>query len=120
MSINEAIAKLRSEMDQNPNDAYIRIIGKFLIQHVTTNPDQAGKILAPDKNVKKSLDSMRTEARKKQVGGCAMLTDAEGFAIVLKYFGIEPGAVPISAAPAAPSVPATPKPAFDVRLEDFL
>jgi hypothetical protein len=117
--LDQAIAKIKAEMDQNPNDAYIRIVGEFLIQRVTANLDDAGKILVKDKTVKKSLDSMRAEARKKQVGGCAMLTDAEGFAIVLKYFGIEPGSVQV--APVAPAVPPTsPKPAFDVRLEDFL
>jgi hypothetical protein len=117
--LDQAIAKIKAEIDQNINDAYVRIVGEFLIQHLTANQDHAGKILAPDKTVKKSLDSMRSEARKKQVGGCAMLTDAEGFAIVLKYFGIEPGAVPI--VPVAPAAPSTsPKPAFDVRLEDFL
>ena len=46
---------------------------------------------------------MRKEAQKKKVGNCAVLTDAEGFAIVLKYCGID--AAPQAAAPAAPVAP---------------
>lgn len=116
-----AKAKLEAEMNANLNDQYIQVIGGFLLQHLDMNPAAAEKLLAKDKTIAKSLDAMKSEARKKQKNGMAMLTDAEGFAVVLKYFGIE-GA---PAFPVAPAVqPAAPAPAaaatdFDVKLEDF-
>ena len=123
----EALSKIKAEMNGNKNNPYIQVIGDFLLHHLEANPEAAEKIMAADKTIGKSLDAMRNEARKKQHKGMAILTDAEGFAIVLKYFGIE-GPVYSGAAPAAPAsrptVTAPPtKPAapdFDVKLDDFL
>lgn len=124
---SEAIAKIKAEMDGNKNNPYIQVIGDFLLRHLEANPEAAEKIMAADKTIGKSLDAMRNEARKKQHKGMAILTDAEGFAIVLNYFGIE-GPVYAGAAPAEPAsqptITAPPvKPAapdFDVKLDDFL
>jgi len=125
--MKNAAVKIKTEMCSNKNNSYIQVIGDFLLRHLEANPDCAEKILATDKTIVKSLDAMKNEARKKQHNGMAMLTDAEGFAIVLKYFGIE--GVPVAAdAPAAPvSAPVATAPVkkpvavdFDVKLEDFL
>jgi hypothetical protein len=120
MSLAEATAKIKAEIDKNPNDAYVRIVGEFLLKHLEANPGSAEQILTPDKTVKGSLSEMEKVARTKKCGNCAVLTDLEGFAIVLKYFGIDPVGLVVS--PEAPSVVPAPKPAaaFDVRLEDFL
>lgn len=121
MSVTDAISKIKTEMDGNKNNPYIQVVGGFLLQHLDANPAAAEKILAADKTIAKSLDAMRKEAEKKKVGNCAVLTDQEGFEVVLKYFGIE-GAV-ITPAPAAAtantSAPAA-GPEFDVKLEDLL
>ncbi|MED1850328.1 hypothetical protein P4V33_01550 [Brevibacillus borstelensis] len=123
----EALAKIKAEMDGNKNNPYIQVIGDFLLRHLEADPGAAEKILAADKTIGKSLDAMKEEARKKQHNGMAILTDAEGFAIALKYFGIE-GEVNTGAALSAPAsrpavtVPVA-KPAapdFDVKLDDFL
>lgn len=123
----DAITKLKAEMDGNKNNPYIQVVGDFLLRHLEADPGAAEKILAADKTIGKSLDAMKAEARKKQHNGMAVLTDAEGFTIVLKYFGIE-GEVNTGAALAAPTsrptvtAPAA-KPAapdFDVKLDDFL
>ncbi|WP_188068626.1 Cas9 inhibitor AcrIIA9 family protein [Brevibacillus brevis] len=119
----DAIAKIKAEIDGNKSNPYIKVIGDFLIQHVEANPDQAEKVMAADKTIGKSLEAMKNEAKKKQQSGMAMLTDAEGFAIVLKYFGVK--GAPVSAP--APVPPAT-KPIeqtasasdFDIKLDDFL
>ncbi|BBI32018.1 hypothetical protein [Cohnella abietis] len=88
-----AIAKLRNEMAES-KDPYVHVIGDFLISHVTKNPNDAEKIQAADKTIIKSLGAMAAEASKKKVGNHAVLTDAEGYEIVLKYFGIEGSAAP--------------------------
>lgn len=112
----KAIKKLQDEMSKNTNP-YVQVVGNFLLQHLELHPEAAEKILASDKTVLKSLDEMRKEAEKKKVGNCAVLTDQEGFAIVLKYFGIE-AAGNIQSKPAL--APKKPDIDFDVKLDDLL
>ena len=49
--IVHAIEKLRTEMEQNAGNAYIQVVGQFLIEHVTNNPSSAERILADRKSV---------------------------------------------------------------------
>ncbi|MET3831004.1 hypothetical protein ABIC86_002470 [Paenibacillus sp. DS2363] len=108
------IAKLRAEMDGTGTNAYIKLIGDFLIGHVQVNPGTADQVMAADKTIAKSLLAMQAEAKKKAVGGMAMLTDEEGFAIVLSYFGLQGVSVPT---PPQVEVKAS---RFDVKLDDLL
>lgn len=121
-----ATEKLKGEMEQNKNNPYIQVVGAFLLNHLNHYPKDATKIMAADKTIAKSLGEMRKAAEKKKVGNCAVLTDQEGFAVVLKYFGIDSG---IELTPAAvldpkPAIRPTPKTKskvdFDVSLDDFL
>jgi len=116
-----AISKIQTEINQNTSNQYIQVVGGFLLQHLNVNPELAEKIMATDKTIGKSLDEMRKVAEKQKVDTCAVLTDAEGFAVVMKYFGIE---VPVNAAapiaPAPAEAPTAPTVDFDIRLEDLL
>jgi len=118
-----AIDKIRAEMTANANNPYVQVVGTFLLQRLEANPQSAAGILDADKTIAKSLDAMRKEAEKKKVGNCAVLTDAEGFAVVLKYFGIEgavtavPSTSPLSQASMTPVSHGSD---FDVKLDDFL
>jgi hypothetical protein len=122
--LEQAIKKINDEMEKSKDDAYVQVIGKFLLQHLEERPNSAEKIMAADKTIAKSIDAMAAEAQKRAKGNRAMLIDAEGYAIVLKYFGIE-GPVNI---PTAPPVNTQPEPvpekkfsaSFDVKLADFL
>ncbi|MNK79716.1 hypothetical protein D3C87_993920 [compost metagenome] len=100
--MQEAINKLQEEI-RNSNNAYVKVIGEFLISHINAFPAAADKVMATDKTILNSLDAMKQEAQKIQHNGMAMLTDAEGFTIVLKYFGIEEQSA-----------------VFDVKLDDLL
>lgn len=125
--LNRAIEKIKAEIDKEKNNPYVRVVGEFLLQHLSANQGAAEKIASTEKNILKSLDEMRKAAEKKKVGNCAVLTDQEGFAIVLKYFGIEgvlstaPAATEV-AAPAVTLEETDKKPSidFDVKLDDFL
>jgi len=116
----KAIEKIQSEMTKNSTNSYTQAVGGFLLQYLLENPQDAEKILTKDKTIEKSLEEMRKVAQKKKVGNCAVLTDQEGFEVVLKYFDIK-GALVAMAAPVSP-VPTTEKPAtgFNVNLEDLL
>jgi hypothetical protein len=87
--LNKALEKINNEMSQSNKDPYIQTVGRFLLQHINANHEDAEKILTADKSIAKSLDIMRQEAQKKQVNRCGMFTPEEGFNIVLKYFGID-------------------------------
>jgi hypothetical protein len=113
INVEQAIAKLKAEMEVEKKNPYVKTIGEFLLQHIQANPKDAEKFLAKDKTIAKSLDAMRKAAEKVKVGNMAMLSDAEGFALVLKYFGVKE-------APAEPKTTASPSASFNVSLDDLL
>ena len=121
--MENAIIKLNDEIDANKTNPYVKLIGEFLIAHVSANPQDAENILVTDKTILSSLEAMKNEAIKTQSDGMAMLTDAEGFAVVLKYYGIEGQAV-ITPVPVVPSpvVNNTQKSfsRFDISLDDLM
>jgi hypothetical protein len=86
--IEQATAKIESEMLGKKDNPYIQVVGGFLLKHLDSNPQGAEKVLNKEKTIAKSLDEMKKAAEKKKVGGVAVLTDEEGFKIVLEYFGI--------------------------------
>jgi hypothetical protein len=112
----DAIEKIRDEMASNAKQGgYIQVVGDMLLQNLDAHPEAAEKILADGKTIKGSLAAMRTEAQKHQTDGCGVLTDEEGFAVVLRYYGIDSKPAPRpAAAPAAKAV------GFDVDLDDLL
>lgn len=123
--LEKAVEKLRNEMSKNNNNAYIQVVGDFLLQHLKKNPEAAEQILAEDKTIIKSLDEMKKAAEKKKVGNCAVLTDQEGFEIVLKYYGMKTKKnstiSTVSTTTTADAKPeAKTRTNFDVRLEDLL
>ena len=120
-----AIAKIQSEMDANKANGYVQVVGAFLLHHLESNPNDAGMIMADGKTILKSLDEMKKVAEKKKVGNCGVIDPQEGFAIVLKYFGIDSAPAPFGCQPretiaVKSSVAPPPKSNFDIKLEDLL
>lgn len=115
------VMKIRDEMATNAKHAYIQVVGDFLLQHLERNPGAAEKVLAEGKTIKGSLSAMREVARKRQVDQCGVLTSDEGFAEVLKYYGIDSRPVASPPAIAAPEPHSVRKASsFDVSLDDLL
>lgn len=86
--LNKAIKKINDEIEKEKNP-YVKVIGEYLLKVIEDNEGAAEKIIAVDKTIMKSLDAMRKAAEKNKVGNMAMISDEEGFAIVLKYFEIK-------------------------------
>lgn len=86
--IEKAIEKIKAEMEKDKS-SHVQIVGKYLLQQIEINKNAADKIINGDKTIKGSIKEMAKEARKNAVSGCGVLTDAEGFAIVARYFGFE-------------------------------
>ena len=123
--MSEAAAKkLKDEMEKNRKNAYVQAVGTFLLQQLENHPENSEKILAEDKTIIKSFNVMRKEAEKKKVGNYAVLTDQEGFAIVLNYFDIKPDglALDTNSTPVAKesTVNEGKSVEFDVKLDDLL
>lgn len=87
--VTEAVKKIRAEMESNQNSSYVQVVGNFLLNYVNEHPETAKSIVKEVKTILKSLDAMRKVAEKRKTGNCAVLTDAEGFDIVLNYFKSE-------------------------------
>ena len=125
--IDEAIEKIKAEMAANANNSYIQAVGSMLLQYMQYMPTRvqtAEQILAEGKTISGSLAEMQKEARKKQVGNCAVLTDQEGFEIVLRYFEIEAVTEVQSQSVSAHAVATVKREKtstnFDVSLDDLL
>ena len=80
--IDKAIAKLTEEM-MKTDDPAIRAIEEHLTKRCTSIA-VAEKLLDPEK----TLDAMRTEAKKRIINGVGVIPPDEGFRIVEGYFGI--------------------------------
>lgn len=144
--LEQAVAKIKTEMGANKDSAYVQVVGKFLLRHVDAFPACADKILAEGKTIVGSLSAMRSEANRQRARTPAgqvadtvgVLTDEEGFAVVLTYFGIGGG---VQAASSTAGAGLEPRAAvngvalasaalernrdqvgsrFDVKLDDFL
>lgn len=119
-NVEQAIAKLKAEMDGTKTNAYIKLIGEFLITHVQNTPGAAEQVMSSDKSIAKSLEVMRIEAQKTPIGGMAMLSDQEGYAVVLKYYGIQgTPTVQVDTSTPVPKVE-NKENRFSASLDDFL
>lgn len=113
-----AIAKIDAEIEKEKGNRILEIIGEFLINLVTANPDAAEKLLDEKKNLKGTYEAMRNEARKYQKVGCAVLTDDEGFEVICGYYGLEYYSGGKIVPEKAPDVKAAT--ALDIELDDLL
>lgn len=84
-----AVDKLRDEMVRKDSGAYVQRVGEFLTNYLLEHPEAEAAILAKDKSIAGSLQEMKKEARKHMDHGVGVFSDEEGFAFVLKYFGID-------------------------------
>jgi len=87
--LNKAIEKLKAEIDSSKNNPNIKVVGEFMFRQLDVNNGAAEKVIQDGKTIKGSIGEMSKIARTKAVDGCGILTDQEGFEIVLKYFGIK-------------------------------
>ena len=92
--LNEAILKLETEMEGDKSSEYIQYVGKYMVNYLNDNPDNAENMLKEDKTIKGSLKHMEGVAMKKKVNNVAVLTPDEGFKSVLDYYGIEEKELP--------------------------
>ncbi|MFX3635429.1 MAG: hypothetical protein ACE3L7_04020 [Candidatus Pristimantibacillus sp.] len=112
--LQNALQKLSTEVGSaDKKNKFVPVVGGFLINHVRENPEHAALIMADGKSIAGSLEAMKNEAKKQAVNGFGMLTDEEGFNVVLQYYGID-----VPETPKMENIP--PAVNFNIALEDLL
>lgn len=88
--LQQALQKLQVEITAaDKDDDVSRGIGAFLIDHIRANQDDASKIMTEGKSLSGCVKAMADEASKmKKTGNMVRITDAQGFAMALKYYGV--------------------------------
>ena len=119
----KAIEKINAEMQKNPNDSYIEIIGHYIIDRCEEQ-NAAEKVAIKGKTLKGAMNAVMAKAQKAKKGNVAVLTPATVFGTVDAYFGITTDtAAQLKATQGeTPAPAATPAPTNKVNLslEDFL
>lgn len=77
--------KVQKEVGEKHKDSIVQHIGSFLIEYIRNHPEHAAFILTDGKDISGSYKFMESEARKSQK---KVMSDQEGFNLVLKYFGV--------------------------------
>lgn len=83
----KAIEKINAEVQKNPDNKYIEVIGQYIIDQCE-NEEMAKAVLAEGKTLAGCLDAIKAIAKKKAVDNVGVVTEEEAFAEVHKYFGV--------------------------------
>lgn len=112
--LEQAVAKLKAEMDANKNNAYVQGVGQQLIEYVQDNPSVSANLIDAKKSIQGSYTEMEKLAKQKKGTGTVMFTPQKGFEVIMKYFGIKEAVMvkvmPSATAPASPVEKVKPAP----------
>ncbi|MGM9917572.1 hypothetical protein [Anaerotignum sp.] len=109
--IEEAIKKINTEIQKDPKNRYLALVGEHIIDQITTE-EAAEKVLKEEKTLARALTGIENRARKQITGNHAVIEDAVVYGWAREYFGLTEEANPQTPAEA-------PKKGVCVKLEDF-
>lgn len=109
--IEEAIKKINTEIQKQPNNRYLALIGEHIIDQITSEA-AAEKVLKEEKTLARALTGIENRARKQITGNHAVIEDAVVYGWAREYFGLTETADPQTSAEA-------PKKGVCIKLEDF-
>lgn len=89
--IEEAIKKINTEIQKEPNNRYLALVGENIIDCIMTD-DDAEKVLQEGKTLAEAMKAIMKEASKKKQGSVAVLQDAEVYRIAQAFFSLNPQA----------------------------
>ena len=84
---NKVYEKFEKEVQAHPDNRSLMVISDKLFS-MCDNEAVCKKLLQENKTLVKSLERMKSEAKKSAVNGCACLSFEEGMDIIYKYFEI--------------------------------
>lgn len=82
-----AIAKINEEMQKDPSNKYLEIIGHYIIDRCR-EPEVAKAVNEPEKSLNGAYKHIEAAARKKSEKGCAVMTDSDVFNAIDEYLRI--------------------------------
>ncbi len=85
--IEKAIKKINGEMQKDPENLYMEIIGHYIIDRCGCE-EVAARVAEEGKTLSGAMDAVMKKAQTSKKGNVAILTHAVVFAEVDKYFGI--------------------------------
>lgn len=88
--MEEAIKKINDEMQKDPKNYLMEILGHYLIDRATAEPMVAEAIMESKCTLKGAVAEVTKAAQKKKNGNMAMLTHMDVFGAVDNYFGLTP------------------------------
>ncbi len=109
--IDEAIKKINTEIQKQPNNRYLALVGEHIIDRITTEA-AAEKVLKAEKTLARALTGIQNRASRQKEGNCAVIEDAVVYGWAREYFDLTEEANPQTPAEA-------PKKGVCVKLEDF-
>ena len=85
--IEEAIKKINTEIQKQPNIRYLALIGEHIIDCITTEA-AAEAVLAEKKTLSGAMQKIQTEAGKQKNGNMAIVEDCIVYGWAREYFGL--------------------------------
>ena len=118
--IEEAIKKINAEIQKQPNNEYLALIGEHIIDCITTE-DTAEEVLKTEKTLAGALREIEANAAKRKSGKVAVVEDAVVYGWAREYFGLTTNPAKKRSETAKPQtaakVPAAPKKEKEVNLD---
>ena len=106
--IEDAIKKINTEIQKEPNNRYIALIGEHIIDCITSET-AAERVLQEERTLERALTGIENRAKQQQFKGYAVIEDAVVYGWAREYFGLT------AETPQEPS-----KPSFTrLSLDDF-
>ena len=84
----QAIEKINTEMQKDPANQYMEIVGQYIIDRCTS--DTEGALVAKEgKTLAGAMEAVLERAKKAKHGNYAVLLPAQVFAAIDAYFGMQ-------------------------------
>ena len=109
--IEEAIKKINTEVQKDPKNRHMELVGEHIIDQITTEA-AAEAVLQEKKSLAGAMQKIQTEAGRQKHGNCAVIEDSEEYGWAREYFGLTEVANPQTHAEVQ-------KKGVCVKLEDF-
>lgn len=84
-----AVEKINNEMQQNASDTYTEILGQYIIDRCGEDPAVDAAVAEDGKTLKGAMAAVYSVAQSKKHGSVSVLTPAQVFGAVDKYFGLK-------------------------------
>ena len=117
--MENSIKKINDEMQKKPDDLYTEIIGHYVIDRCQSEAD-AELVAKEDKTLSGAMKAITDAASKKKQGSVAVMTDAEVFGVVDKYFDFKTDLKAQAAAMSGTGAAPVEAPVGKLDLTDFL